>query len=97
MPPEGRGPHMVGRREETPAAPSSGEPVATKLRRIAEKARKEPSFRFTSLYHLMNEEHLRGCFQRLRNNAAAGIDSVTKSGSICSNAPRRRLCEEPCA
>jgi hypothetical protein len=69
---------MVARREETPAAPSSGERVATKLRRIAEKARKEPSFRFTSLYHLMNEEHLRGCFQRLRHNAAAGIDSVSK-------------------
>jgi hypothetical protein len=69
---------MVARREETPAVHSSGEPVATKLRRIAEKARKEPSFRFTSLYHLMNEEHLRGCFQRLRKNAAAGIDNVTK-------------------
>jgi RNA-directed DNA polymerase len=78
MPPEGRGPHMVARREETPAVLSSGEPVATKLRRIAEKARQEPSFRFTSLYHLMNEEHLRECFQRLRKDAAAGIDSVTK-------------------
>jgi RNA-directed DNA polymerase len=78
MPPEERGPHMVARHEETPTAHSSGEAVATKLCRIAEKARKEPSFRFTSLYHLMNEEHLRGCFQRLRKNAAAGIDNVTK-------------------
>jgi hypothetical protein len=34
---------MVARREETPAVHSSGEPVATKLRRIAEKARKEHS------------------------------------------------------
>jgi len=64
--------------EETLAAHSSGETVATKLRRIAEKARKEPSFKFTSLYHLMDEELLRECFQRLRKDAAAGIDNVTK-------------------
>ena len=69
---------MEARREETPAVLRSGEPVATKLRRIAEKARKEPSFTFTSLYHLMNEELLRECFKRLRKDAAAGIDEVTK-------------------
>lgn len=68
---------MVARREETPTALSSGEAVTTKLCRIAEKARKEPSFRFTSLYHLMSEEHLRGCFQRLRKDAAVGTDNVT--------------------
>jgi RNA-directed DNA polymerase len=78
MPLEGRGPHMVGRSEETPVVHSSEEPVATKLHRIAEKARKEPGFKFTSLYHLMNEELLRECFQRLRKDAAAGIDDVTK-------------------
>lgn len=48
------------------------------MRCIAEKARKEPAFKFTSLYHLMNEELLRGCFQRLRNDAAAGVDKMTK-------------------
>ncbi len=69
---------MVARREETPTALRSGEPVATKLRRIAEKARRELSFKFTSLYHLMNEELLRECFQRLRKDAAAGIDRTTK-------------------
>jgi RNA-directed DNA polymerase len=78
MPLEGRRPHMVARSEETPAVLRSGEPVATKLRRIAEKARTEPSFKFTSLYHLMNEELLRECFQRLNKDAAAGIDKVTK-------------------
>jgi RNA-directed DNA polymerase len=70
--------HMVALREETSAVHRSGEPVGTKLRRIAEKARKEPAFKFTSLYHLMNEELLRGCFQRLRNDAAAGVDKMTK-------------------
>ncbi len=69
---------MVARCEATSAVLGSGEPVATKLRRIAEKARKKPGFKFTSLYHLMNEELLRGCFQRLRKDAAAGIDNMTK-------------------
>lgn len=61
---------MVARSEETPAVHGSGEPVTTKLHRIAEKDRKEPGFKFTSLYHLMNEELLRGCFKRLRKDAA---------------------------
>ncbi len=69
---------MVARSEETSAVHGSGEPVETKLHRIAEKARKEPKFKFTSLYHLMNEELLRGCFKRLRKDAAAGIDKMTK-------------------
>ncbi len=69
---------MVARCEATSAVLGSGEPVTTKLRRIAEKARKDPGFKFTSLYHLMNEELLRGCFQRLRKDAAAGIDNMTK-------------------
>lgn len=59
--------------------PSHEESVETKLQRIAEKARQEPKFQFTSLFHLMNEEHLLGCFVRLRKDAAAGIDEVTKS------------------
>jgi len=69
---------MVARSEETPSVHSSGESVETKLHRIAEKARKDPRFKFTSLYHLMDEELLRECFKRLRKDAAAGIDEVTK-------------------
>lgn len=69
---------MVARCEETSTVHGSGDPVETKLHRIAEKARKEPNFKFTSLYHLMNEELLRGCFKRLRKDAAAGIDKMTK-------------------
>jgi RNA-directed DNA polymerase len=78
MPLEERGPHMVARSEETPVVPRGEEPVATKLHRIAEKARNEPGFKFTSLYHLMNEELLRECFKRLKEDAAAGIDEMTK-------------------
>lgn len=57
---------------------SRREDVETRLQRIAEKARREPSFKFTSLFHLMNEELLRGCFEGLRKDAASGIDRVTK-------------------
>ena len=49
---------MIARSKETPSVHGNGEPVVTKLLRIAEKARKEPGFKFTSLYHLMNEELL---------------------------------------
>jgi group II intron reverse transcriptase/maturase len=52
--------------------------VETKLQRIAEKARKDPSCKFTSLFHLMNMEFLRGCYEGLRKDAASGIDGVTK-------------------
>ena len=79
---------MVARSEETPTVPRNEESVITKLHRIAEKARKEPSFKFTSLYHLMNEELLRGCFKRLRKDAAAGIDDETKetyAGNLDAN------------
>ena len=55
------------------------ESVETKLQRIAEKAGREPKFQFTSLFHLMNEELLLGCFERLRKDAVAGIDEVTKA------------------
>ena len=57
---------------------SRREDVETRLQRIAEKARREASFKFTSLFHLMNEELLRGCFEGLRKDAASGIDGVTK-------------------
>jgi retron-type reverse transcriptase len=70
---------MIERSGETPTVPRRGEPVATKLLRIAKKARREPKFQFTSLFHLMNVELLRGCFERLRKDAAAGIDGVTKA------------------
>ena len=70
---------MVERCEETPSARRRREPVATKLHRIACKARNEPEFKFTSLFHLMNEELLRGCFAQLRGDAAAGIDGKTKA------------------
>jgi len=78
MPPEGRRRQMVEQSRETLAAHRSGETVETKLLSIAVKARKEGKFKFTSLYHLMNEELLLECFRRLSENKAAGIDEMTK-------------------
>lgn len=57
---------------------SNEESVATKLRRIAEKARRDPKCRFTSLFHLMNSELLWECFWQLKPCKASGIDRVTK-------------------
>ena len=57
----------------------NGEMVETKLQRIADKARKDSGCVFTSLFHLMNIEMMRECFRRLRKDAAAGIDKVTKA------------------
>ena len=70
---------MERRCEETPSVLSNGESVTTRLQRIAEKARSDSTFRFTSLFHLMNVELLRGCFASLRGDASAGIDQVTKA------------------
>ena len=78
MPLEGRRRQLDEQGRETLTAHRSGESVETKLLRIAEKARKEREFQFTSLYHLMNVELLRECFAGLKAGKAAGIDQVTK-------------------
>jgi len=57
---------------------SNEESVATKLKRIADKARKDPHCRFTSLFHLMNHDLLWECFWELKKCKASGIDQVTK-------------------
>jgi group II intron reverse transcriptase/maturase len=78
MPLEGRRRQMVEQSGETPAEHRSGEPVETKLLRIAAKARKERELKFVNLYYLMNEELLLRCFRQLSEDKAAGIDKVTK-------------------
>ena len=64
--------------KETRTVLSNGDDVETKLQRIAEKARKDPKCKFTSLFHLVSMDLLRGCFEGLRKDAASGIDGVTK-------------------
>lgn len=48
-----------------------------KLRLIAEKARKDKGFKFSSLSHLINEESLSWCYGELKKDKAPGIDGVT--------------------
>ena len=52
-------------RGEILTVPRDSESVYIKLRRIAEKAGTDRDLKFTSLYHLMNEELLRNCFENL--------------------------------
>src|SRR6185503_6779202 len=78
MPLEERRRQMVEQSKETPAERRSGEPVETKLLRIAAKARRERELKFVNLYYLMNEELLLKCFRRLSEDKAAGIDEVNK-------------------
>lgn len=57
---------------------SNEDSVPTKLQRIAKKASADKDCQFTSLYHLMNKEHLLECFTQLNGKAASGIDNITK-------------------
>jgi group II intron reverse transcriptase/maturase len=53
--------------------------VATNLKWIGEKARKEPGLVFTSLYHhIYDVDNLRACYDTLEANKATGVDGVTK-------------------
>jgi len=53
------------------------ETVSTKLERIAEQARENPELVFISLVHLIDVDLLRDAFDRLRKDAAPGIDGMT--------------------
>ena len=51
--------------------------TASKLKLIAEKARKDKGFVFNSLAHLINEESLSWCYGELKTGKAPGIDGVS--------------------
>jgi RNA-directed DNA polymerase len=53
--------------------------VATNLKWIGEKARREPELVFTSLYHHITDvDNLRACYDSLEAGKATGVDGVTK-------------------
>ena len=52
--------------------------MSTGLRKVAERAKREPAARFNSLAHLIDEELLAGVYRRLRRDAAVGVDGITK-------------------
>lgn len=51
--------------------------VSPKLLRIAEVARERPDLAFTSLAHLIDVDHLREAYAKVRKDGAVGIDEVT--------------------
>ena len=60
----------------TDASTSQG--MSTGLQKVAERAKREPAAKFHSLAHLIDVELLKRAFARLRNDAAVGLDGITK-------------------
>ena len=54
--------------------------MSTDLRRIGERARKEPGVIFTTLHHHVTDvDNLRACYDALPEDRAVGVDGVTKA------------------
>lgn len=52
--------------------------MTTKITRINQISKERPNEIFTSIYHLINKELLKECFDELDGSKATGIDKVTK-------------------
>ena len=52
--------------------------MTSKITRINQIAKERPKEIFTSVYHLINKELLKVCFDELDGNKAVGIDKITK-------------------
>lgn len=52
--------------------------MTTKITRINKIARENPSEVFASIYHLINKDLLKECFDKLDGSNATGIDKITK-------------------
>ena len=52
--------------------------MSPELLKVVERARREPEGRFHSLAHLIDEPALRRAYDRLRKDAAVGVDGMTK-------------------
>jgi len=53
--------------------------METKLARISQKSRENPTMIFTSIGHLINKEMLRSCHEAMDGTKAKGIDGVSKA------------------
>ena len=60
------------------AGAKTAEPMSTELLKVAERAKREPAAKFTTLAHLIDEAALRRAYQRLSSRAAVGVDGITK-------------------
>ncbi len=52
--------------------------MSPELVKVAERARREPEGKFHSLAHLIDEAALRRAYDRIRKDAAVGVDGTTK-------------------
>ena len=52
--------------------------MTTKIARINQISKERPKEIFTSIYHLINKELLKECFNELDGSKAVGIDKITK-------------------
>ena len=59
------------------AAASIAEGMSPALLKVMERAKTDRTFRFSSVAHLINEAALARAYQRLRKDAAVGVDGVT--------------------
>ncbi|MCC7000487.1 MAG: group II intron reverse transcriptase/maturase [Deltaproteobacteria bacterium] len=57
---------------------STPEHMSPGLVKVAERAKAEPTARFHSLAHLIDEGALRRAYDRIRKDAAVGVDGITK-------------------
>ena len=57
---------------------STSESMSPELRKVAERARREPTGKFHSLAHLIDVAALERAYHRLRKDAAVGVDGITK-------------------
>jgi RNA-directed DNA polymerase len=53
------------------------ETTYTKLHRLSELAKEDPTLQFTSIAHLLNVELLGDAYRRLRKDASPGVDGLT--------------------
>jgi group II intron reverse transcriptase/maturase len=59
-------------------ATAMAESMSPKLLEVRERAKRNPQRRFLSLAHLIDEGALKRAYQRIRKDAAVGVDDVTK-------------------
>lgn len=64
--------------EGTMTDASTSENLSPQLLKVAERAKREPEARFHSLAHLIDAAMLRRAYDRIRKEAAVGVDGTTK-------------------
>jgi group II intron reverse transcriptase/maturase len=57
---------------------STAKEMSPELLKVTERAKRDPTMRFFSLAHLLDEQALRRAYDRLRKDAAVGVDGITK-------------------